>query len=276
MNYLKYFESFDDLNKKYGINMKYLKYFEAASSNNFLKEVATRAAAIYQNILPQFDGDYIKDWKRQDRTVQNIYNLINKAALEVYPQFGTKKKFSYDEVMQVLKPKLDEIIEAKMFDLYTQMMTSIYKDRYAHILPDEDIASSKLGVNRDKYRPKEIANIYGRLEQVIKNGWDNVISNKLPENITSQDIADITANMDSIINEFEKTPEGISMMKQIDYDKKREADRSTPIKYIDPMIIRQGSIDYGSFETSGPWNKTNLFNPLKKLPKYQQTPPKID
>jgi hypothetical protein len=247
--------------------MKYLKYFEAASSNNFLKEVATRAAVIYRNILPQFEGDYIKDWKRQDRTVQNIYNLINKAALEVYPQFGTKKKFSYDEVMQVLKPKLDEIIEAKMFDLYTQMMTSIYKTRYAHILPDEDTGN---------YRPKKMANIYGRLEQVIKNGWDNVISSKLPEDITSQDIADITANMDSVINEFEKTPEGVSLMKEIDYDKKREADRATPTKYIDPIIIRQGAMDYGSFETSGPWNKTNLFNPAKELPKYQQTPPKID
>ena len=178
--------------------------------------------------------------------------------------------------MQVLKPKLDEIIEAKMFDLYTQMMTSIYKSRYAHILPDEDIASSKIGVDRNKYKPKKMSNIYGRLEHIIKEGWDNVISKRLPEDITSQDITDITLKMDAVINEFEKTPEGISLMKELEYDKRREADRTTPAKYIDPMIIRQGALDFGSFETTGPWNKTNLFNPAKELPKYQQTPPKID
>jgi hypothetical protein len=256
--------------------MKYLKYFEAASSNNFLKEIATRAAVIYQNIIPQFQGDYIKDWKMQDKTVQNIYSLINKAALAVYPQFGTKKKFSYDEVMQVLKPELDQIMEAKLFDLYTQMMTSIYKTRYAHILPDEDIASSKLGVDRDKYKPKKMANIYGRLEQIIKNGWDNVISKRTPEDLSKEDIEDIVAKMDLVINDFEKTPEGIGMMKELEYDKNRESDRTTPTKYISPMMIRQGAIDYGSYETSGPWNKTNLFNPARELPKYQQTPPKID
>lgn len=263
--------------------MKHLKYFEAASSKNnfneFFRQIANRAVTLYGNIIPQIEGDIIKNWSRQDYMAKKIYTLIEKEAKNVYSNLSDKKNINYDAIMSVMTPLIDRILTSELYDLYKYMMVSVYKERYKEVLPDEEeYYSSEYGVDSDiESSDKKITDIYGRLLAVIDKEWNDNIHLKNPNEITQQDIEKVVSNMDTIVDEFRKSPQGIRWAKKISEWGEHARKSSVPKQYMSDFMtpVRQ-ALDYGSIENRGGWNKSNLFNLTRKLPKYQQTPPKID
>lgn len=264
--------------------MKYLKYFESASSdlkkeNKFLTEVATRCQRIYKNILPEFVGDdYIKDMYAQDNKVKNIYGLINNLSHKFYPQFSSLKKINYDVVLDVMGYRLDEIISDKSWDLFSYNMFNLYMSRYAYILVGHnEYYMSKVGIKIER-EPQDKGNedIFAKLEYIIYDEWTNVISKKEPSDISDSDIINTVNKMDIAIQEFENTPVGQKWKQKIQDENLLASEISkSPIKTL-PLSIKRMHLDKAPISKGGHWSKSTLEAPLEELPKKHWFPPKIN
>ena len=282
--------------------MKYLKYFESATSDtklkNFIFKVAKKSLETYPGLLPNpghadSSISYFKTIEVLPGGWKAIFNGINRIAESNY-----NPEVLFNKAWTNIKPQIDSFLYKKLYDIFDFNIMGLVYNTYTKeqkVLPPyiwyleetkpEEFEPSRGEILQDdskknkpsKFRqPKDyIKDIFERIIDVEDKIWQDVFSNFTEDELSTITKSDYHLELfDPIIEEFKNSEEGKAWQLKIQQEENPETYLS-PQKYIHSGIARQARKSYSAAKPGDVFSKTDLTTPGRKIAKKHWFPPKV-